>query len=140
MDCAQPGIQGVDLLHLGPGRPGRILPEEGLLLHLGFGRQKASLFRGIPLENPQRSLRLGLFLPGLGKSLAVQMAQFVLQLRLEVLIGLFQRGLAHLHTSHVLEEAKDGLPVFRHGYQAQMFHFYNSHQRFTTFSTISWAA
>ena len=63
---------------------------------------------------------------------------------LEVLgeAGLIRRedGLVDLHAAQTLEPAQDLFPVLRHGDQPHMIHFHDSHQPFTTFSTINSAA
>ena len=52
----------------------------------------------------------------------------------------WENGLVDLHAAQTLEPAQDLFPVLRHGDQPHMIHFHDSHQPFTTFSTINSAA
>ena len=51
-----------------------------------------------------------------------------------------QFGGDDLYAAHVLQQPQQLRSDLCHGDETQMFHFYNGHQRFTTFSMINWAA
>ena len=99
------------------------------------GAQEAPLHLCVALEHLQGVLGCVFLLPGGGERPAVRALQPG-----PLRIAPVHRRLFDLQAAHPLKQPQQGLPVRLHGRQAQMLHFDDRHQPFTTPSTMRFAA